>query len=68
MADVLAPLPHVPRCVAAQVAGLAVAVVDRSDVATVVLASPAELLTADECRRAAELLSAAAAVLEMAAG
>lgn len=62
----LAPLAHVPRAVAGQVAGLAV--VDRSDVATVVLASPAELLTAEECRRAAEMLSEAAAMLDRAAG
>lgn len=59
----LAPLAHVPRCVAGQVAGLAVAVVDRSDVATVVLASPAELLTAEECLLAAEMLTEAARML-----
>ena len=43
----LAPLAHVPRCVAGQVAGLAVAVVDGSDVATIVTATLAELLTAE---------------------
>ena len=60
----LAPLANVPRCVAAQVAGLSVAVVDGAEVATVVTATLAELLTAEECRRAAEMLQEAAAVLQ----
>ena len=60
----LAPLAHVPRCVAAQVAGLSVAVVDGAEVATVVTATLAELLTAEECLRAAALLSEAARMLD----
>ena len=59
----LRPLEHIPRAMAGQVAGVSVALVDDAGAVTVVLASQAELLTADECDAVAELLTQAGGLL-----
>lgn len=60
---ILHRLKHVPKVIAGEVAGVSVAVVDRSEVATVVTATPAELLTEDECIEFAGALLEAASVI-----
>ena len=62
----LAPMAHVPRAVAGQVAGLSVALCDGTEAATVVLSRPAELLTEAECIEAAALFLEAAERLQTA--
>ena len=53
---------------AGQVAGVSVALVDDAGAVTVVLASQAELLTADECDAVAELLTQAGGLLRAGIG
>lgn len=61
--SMLQRIPNVPGGSAGSVGGVSVAIVDGGDMATVVTALPAELLTAAECRRAAALLLEAADAL-----
>ncbi len=60
----LARQPTVSHVVAGQVAGVSVALVDGAELATIVTAGPAEVLTAQQCRRVAAMLLQAASAMD----